>query len=166
MEAELVYLKFDNMCDFVEGHVPLKFTQKLRVIRGISGAVSFGWRECQGPVSKGDTVPNEISFILEPFGLDVGYHRLERTAQWQHETRDCLALGTASDVSCFGDGSSLRATQWLEEWLTVDKDEDWMRDRLNAYYHATFHPEDRPRVPDEMELSEVLHALNQTLEGF
>lgn len=158
MEAELVYVKLQPG-GYEEGHVKLRFTYHLRAIRGMAGAVSFGWRECSGPVNSDEQVPESIAFIMEPMGLEVGYHRRERTQEWQYEnTRECLAMGTPEGVSCFGDSSSLQATEWLEQWEALGRDEDWMRQQLLDYYNAVFYPTSDPTIED-MGFSEVMHKI-------
>jgi len=159
MEAELVYkvLEFP----FTEGHQPTDFVKTVHAVRGISGAVSFIY--VPRPVDDTGIVALESRVgAMWPMGVDVGYHRRVRTGEYQHENLDCDVIGSGI---CYYDGSGLRATEWLEEWILTGYNPDWMRQKLADYYHDVFYELIGEDKIAGMGLGETLHLLGQLLGG-
>lgn len=150
-ESELIYRVID-LPPFIEGHVPLTFVHHLHYVRGMSGAVSFSWRE----MTKG-TPPPQVAFIAEPIGIDVGYHRPVQTQEWQCRNQQCPALG---GKECWTDGSSLRASLWMEQYLLRGKDEGWLREKLSDYYHEVFNGDAEPSIAN-MDFGQVMNKIGK-----
>ena len=130
MEVELV----DGVIDvpYTEGNTPINFVQHLHYLRGMHGAVSFVWSECLNP----DRLPVAVQFLQEPMGVDVSYHRLVRTTEWQYEHEKCVVIGRG--VSCYTSGSSLHAIDLLGQWQAVERDPVFLRLYLADYYNQVF----------------------------
>lgn len=153
-EAELVYKTWDE--PFTEGHTPLTFVRHLHYVVGMKGAVAFSWREMVA-----GTPPPGVEFLAEPMGMDVGYHRPDRTSEWQSRNEECIALG---GKPCYSDGSSLRAEEWLNQFLARDRDEAWLREKLSMEYHAVYYGHDSDEdVVSRLGFSEVLYKVADAL---
>lgn len=128
--AELVEGVIDT--PFTEGHIPTDFIYHLHFLRGVHGAVSFVWSECLTP----ERLPPTVQFLRKPMGVDVGYHRLVRTNEWQIKNYYCEVLGRG--VPCYASGSSLHAQDLLKKWQAVGRDSDFLRQYLTDYYNTIF----------------------------
>jgi hypothetical protein len=134
-EVELVYKVLE--WSFTEGHQPTDFVKRVHLLRGVKGAVSFIWIPRPTDETNIRETEARVGRPMWPLAVDVGYHRRERTSEWQSEMEDCEILGTGQ--VCYYDGSSLRAVEWLDEYLAHDQDEQWVRERLRGYYHDVFY---------------------------
>lgn len=129
-EVELVY-RVDEF-RYTEGHKPTEFVKRFHVLLGASGAVAFGYIARPEDDTNILELERKIGHPMWPMGLDVGRHSRVRLHEWD-TVLDCEWLPGGK---CHYDGSSLRATEWLDTFQRAG--EGWLKGALRAYYRETF----------------------------
>ncbi len=72
-------------------------------------------------------------FDIEPRGWDVGYHSYKPFYEGQHCMGKCEMLEFSD---CYYDGSSLRAEEWIDDFLKGGT--EWLWPKLEEYYNEVF----------------------------
>ena len=106
------------------------------VLKGPKGAITFGietdWYLPR--VRKELGVRNYFDDQLQPRGYDIGYHSLRPTYKGQLPFGKCKWL---NDRTCYYDGSSLRADEWVRSIL-LPRGSDGVWEALQEEYDVVF----------------------------
>ena len=108
------------------------------VLKGPKGAVQFligtDWypKHVQEERRRPDGRLWESSYRIRPNGWDIGYH----SPVPRYEGQDALSCTILASGKCYYDGSSLRADEWIPEFLTGGT--DWLWPQLEREYEAVF----------------------------
>ena len=71
--------------------------------------------------------------LFEPMGYDLGYHAREPQYEGQKPMqRECTLMGG----TCYYDGSSLQAAEWMKEFM--ERGTEWLWPRLEQLYRDRF----------------------------
>lgn len=161
-EAELVYRLYED--GYTEGNNPVAFVTHLHVVRGAKGAVSFSYVFPADPAAARASLhtndPWLQDWISSPQGRGVDYHSPIPLHDWQTNSQSqCLALGKGP---CYGDGSGLRAVQWLEEFQTYGT--EWLVPALGDFYHEVFYDMGEKTI-ENLGFGETMQLLGDMFRG-
>lgn len=138
---------FDKRSDTPSKNYGIGDVRCYMVLKGTKGAVHFTFGTGMFLESTMDeyaragrlnpVVENNYVFILNrPMGYDVGYHSLTPLSEYEKENGGRPDCDWLDGKPCYGDGSALRAEEWMKIFLEKGSDEIWKM--LEVEYEQTF----------------------------
>lgn len=117
------------------------------VLRGEKGAVHFTFATgmylpstMEEYIKEGRGMPEVhdwgVFYLNKPMGMDVGYHSLTPVTEYDKEREPRPDCDWLDGKPCYGDGSAMRADEWLKIFLEKGSDEIWKM--LEVEYNETF----------------------------
>lgn len=103
------------------------------ILKGPKGAVQFQiGTDWYLPEQQKELKNRPSIYDIQPQGWDVGYHSYKPMYEGQDPMGECDVLG----CTCYYDGSSLRADDWVPEFLAGGT--EWLWPKLEAEYNSLF----------------------------
>lgn len=117
------------------------------VLKGEKGAVNFTFftgmfleSTMEEYIKEGRAMPEVhdwgVFYINKPRGMDVGFHSLTPLYDYQKEYGPRDGCEWLDGKPCYGDGSALRAGEWMKIFLSEGSDKIW--EMLEVEYKERF----------------------------